>query len=519
MSRILALALLVSCSLIGLADTATAQRTLTSKSFTDSENGYRIKHPKGWTVTPILPQLRAGGLIFQLESLDSDPAWGELSILRLEKNDPSVETSTRRTLSQALSSPPFGLRGFSEREVVVDESLTIKKTPAHHLRWSIPRAWIDSWTMRLPEYDICLVFVVHKEDDFADSWLRLYTKSARTFEQVERTERLDLEDAETYEDVLTYYDTEAQRTPGWRAIPTPSENFVIKTNSDNKRFIDDAIERLERSREIFEQDFPPPEDFDHISVVRLCDKEEEFHQYGGTGGGTVGWFNPRTTELVLYDAVAIDRNMTFAVMSHEAFHQYCYFLFGRSEAHRWFDEGHGDYYGSFKFKGKKATVTAKMPGGLERFSGIKAMIREGTYARLEDHLNFSHRQWQSQGPRNVSPYEQSWSIIYMLRQGSLGKVSKKMWKEEYADILPNYVRILNDEFARAYEDQVDEVWKLADEEDREPTEEELHEASTEVDEVTKQKIWDEAMKGSWGRIDLDEFEENWLLYVSKHLKD
>jgi hypothetical protein len=65
---------------------------------------------------------------------------------------------------------------------------------------------------------------------------------------------------------------------------------------------------------------------------------------------------------VLFDAVSVDRNMTYAVMSHEAFHQYCHFLFEQSEAHRWFDEGHGDYYGGVEFKGNKAVITSTMPG-------------------------------------------------------------------------------------------------------------------------------------------------------------
>ena len=61
--------------------------------------------------------------------------------------------------------------------------------------------------------------------------------------------------------------------------------------------------------------------------------------------------------------VEYDRNSTYAVMTHEAFHQYCFFLFDQSEAHRWFDEGHGDYYGGAKFSGRRAKITSKMPAG------------------------------------------------------------------------------------------------------------------------------------------------------------
>ena len=499
---------------------ALAQRlTLSSKSFTDSENGYRLRHPVDFEVIPLQPQRRAAGMVLQMEDPGGDPEGGELSVFILQKREAGAESSTRTSIGQVLGAPPFSSIAFDKRETVVDEGLKIKKVPARHVRWKMNSFFIDTWTLHLEDYDVCIVFSVADSADRVEAWLRLFAKSAKTFEQVEREARRTLEEAEDYEAVLAFYEAEASRTPGWHAIGTPSENFVIKTNSDNRRFIKDVIERLERSRELFEQDFPPPEDFNHVSVVRVCDKEAEFHKYGGTGRGTAGWFSSRTTELVLFDAVAIDRNKSFAVMTHEAFHQYCYFLFGRSEAHRWFDEGHGDYYGGFKFKGRKAQVTARMPGGLERYSRIKEMIREETYVPLERHLNFNHRQWQSQGPTNVASYCQSWSIIYMLRQGQLGKVPRKMWRPEYATIIEDYVRTLNDAFARAYSDQVDEVHRLAEEAGEEPSEADLHAARTGVDEERKQEIWKEAMAASWGRIDLAEFEEYWLLYVSKHLKD
>ena len=493
--------------------------TLASKSYTDSQTGFRVKHPGDWRVTPLQPQRRAAGVVFQMEAPDSGPRWGEMNAIRLDPEEGDGGTSTRPRIEQLLGEPPFSYRDFESREVDVDESLRIDGLATHHLRWAVGVAWIDTWTIHLQDFDLCFLYTVHAEDKYADGWLKLFAKSARSFSEVERTEQPQLEQAESYADVLAYYSWETEHTPGWRALPTPTEDFVIKTDSDNDRFIDAVIERLERSREVFEQDFPPPGDFDHVSVVRVCDSEEEFHHYGGTSGGVAGWFNSATDELVLFDAVAIDRKVSFAVMSHEAFHQYCYFLFGRSEAHRWFDEGLGDYYGGLKFQGRKTIVTARMPAGLERYSGIRTMIREGTYAPLAQHLNFDHAQWQGQGPRNVSPYEESWSIIYMLRQGALGNVPRKLWKDEYAEILPNYIRVLNDEFRTAYAEQVDLAWQDAGEEGREPTEEELRKAGSEVSEERKQEIWKRAMDASWGRIDLDEFEHDWLEYVPKYLRD
>lgn len=39
-----------------------------------------------------------------------------------------------------------------------------------------------------------------------------------------------------------------------------------------------------------------------------------------------------------------------------------------------------------------------------------------------------------------------------------------------------------------------------------------------LDPREKQKIWDAAMEASWGQVDLDQFEADWVLYVEKYLK-
>jgi hypothetical protein len=205
--------------------------------------------------------------------------------------------------------------------------------------------------------------------------------------------------------------------------------------------------------------------------------------------------------------------MSYAVMTHEAFHQYCFYLFGQSEAHRWFDEGHGDYYGGAKFKGSRATITPKMPGGLDRLSVIREMVRTETYKPVEEHVNYNHGQWQSQGPSNVSCYAQSWSIIYMLRQGMLGKVNRKIWKQEYAEIIPKYVDTLYAGFQMAYE-EIREA--RAGKDDDEGEEEVINRFNLKPSQ--KQKIWTAAMEASWGQVDFEQFEEDWLTYIDKHLK-
>jgi hypothetical protein len=236
-----------------------------------------------------------------------------------------------------------------------------------------------------------------------------------------------------------------------------------------------------------------------------------------------GYFNPGTTELVLYDNKDQDRRATLAVMSHEAFHQYCYFLFDRSEAHRWFDEGHGDFYGCYEFKGRKATPTAHMPGGLDRYQGAKTLVRENKYKPIFVHINYNHPQWQSQGPNNTSCYEQSWSIIHMLRMGALGKVSKKVWRDEYGDIIPNYIKVLHDGYQAAYAEQRAELEAELEKLPKSDKTAELRLAietqlkRPRVGEERKLEIWKAAMDASWGQVDIEQFEEHWVEFVSDHL--
>lgn len=400
-----------------------------------------------------------------------------------------------------------------------DDTVSINRIDVRHRTWKIDNSrydlWIDTWNFPLDHADICLVYTTVPDD--ADDYMRQFYRSARTFREIERvvSEKIELTKGASYEDQLKRAQQECSRTPGWRALETPSKKYIVKTSSEDDDFVEEVIERLEKSREIYERDFPPPESFDDVSIVRICSNQAEFHQYGGTGGGTAGWFSPATTELVLYDALNIDRNMTFAVMSHEAFHQYCHFLFDQSEAHRWFDEGHGDYYGGIEFRGRRAEVSPQMPGGLDRLTVIRQMVRDESYKPLWEHVNYDHGEWQTQGPSNVSCYAQSWSIVYFLRQGALGDVHRACWESEYADIIPNYVKTLHQGFLEAYDELRTERAERAG---GQLSDEDADVNRFHLPPGKKDEIWEKATAASWGQIDMEEFEENWLLYIDKYLK-
>jgi len=523
-----------------------AAQRLSRSYYEDPHNGFRFRAPDDWMVIPTQAGQLESGLTCRMEgegkmmsfdgrTFDVKPALMVLLIEYPELPEGGFEGATEEEKEEAQAEYEAALQRVGAQFVLlrllggsgiefddpeVDKKITARdKLEGRHRAWIQKSRYFDYY-VDVFEFEVegaKLMFLYQVADKVARKWKKVFTASAKSLEFFEVEHTLEYEKGGTYEDIIAYHEELVTRTPGWKVIPTPSQRFLIKTSSDNMQFVDEVIERLELSRNLFERDFPPSAPITDVSVVRICGTEEEFHSYGGTSSGVGGWFSPRTAELVLFDYRATDRNATYAVMSHEAFHQYCFYLFDRSEAHRWFDEGHGDYYGGAKFSRGKAKITPKMPAGFDRLSVIKGMVQRDEQVPLSRHLNFSHREWQNQGPSGVSCYAQSWSIIYMLRRGALGDVPRKIWHEEYASIIPNYIATLQTGFREAYAAILDQRKSEAKFDGRELTEEELNLTTDDLGAGVKEDIWKAAMEASWGQVDLDEFEENWLTFVRKNL--
>jgi hypothetical protein len=509
--------------LLALSATPGIAQKLSGKYYEDAANGYRFKPLDGYVGVPVQPG-EDSGLVTQMTS-----GANEIHVYALYDGaavaGPDGRTTAgkrRADIAKVLSDRFNGFKGIADKPES-DEQVKAKDLEARRRIWSLKDWYIETWAFTLTHADIVLVYVIEKQR-FDKKWRAILDSSGKSFQAIERkaTTELVLGKGASYEQQLAKAAEDAKKAPGWRALPTPSKKFIIVTNCEKPQFIDEVIKRLEGSRIVFEIDYPPPPDFDAVSIVRICGSAEEFHQYGGTGGGVAGWFSPESTELVLYDAVNTDRNATYAVVVHESFHQYCHFLFDQAEAHRWFDEGHGDYYGGLEFKTSRPKITTRMPPGLNRLDVIREMVREGSYKPIKDHVNYDHRSWQSQGPTNVSCYGQSWSIVYYLRQGAEGNVPRKVWKKEYADIIPNYVRVLSEGYRAAFEEIRARRRKEAEAEGHDPAEIDLRVNRMQMllafGPGRKDDIWKAAMDAAWGAIDFDEFERNWLAFVEDHLK-
>ncbi len=544
MARIPRIASLLLLLFAVLAPEASAQKARVGKKwFPDPQYGYRFRNPQDWMIAPVQDREKASGLIAQMDGPDLATklpgnkvynyptslmiyAFAQRAAITRGEDEGSgglrgkigSDEGGRKRIGELLPHITFGNQWRQPPELQEEEEKKIKGLVAKHEVWKGDNGDVlvifDCWTFRLDDHDIVLAFAIPEQH--YKKWGKVFEGCAKTFEEIERTDAAGFVNSSgSYEDLLAYHTDEVSRTPGWSIVEVPSQRYIIKTSSTDKKFLKTIVERLEKSRDLYERDFPPDRAIENISVVRVCATLEEFHKYGKTGGGVAGWFNPGSEELVIVDFKMYDRKMTYGVISHEAFHQYCHFLFDQSEAHRWFDEGHGDYYGAFQFKGKKAIPSVKMAGGLDRYSVIKQMMREGEYTPIGQHIKLDHPSWQSGG---IASYSQSWSIIYFLRMGMLGDVPKKVWEDEYAEIVPNYVRTLSEGFREAYKDIDKEIEQRRKREGDEFDEEEVPQIRRWMVQSRKEKIWDDALDASWGDIDIEQFEQNWVEYCSKYLK-
>lgn len=535
----LLVALLSFCFLFALAGDAPAQG-LAKTLYKDKVNGFKFRPPSKFGVVPAREGLQAYGILC---FMDSKLKASRASVYVLKLDDESgreggpyqaKKSKKKKGESSVLAKRPkltdYLALQFEDRfrpsRTQVDKEFKVKGVPGRHRQWRIGAYIVDAFSYPGPDADVHLLYFVSERftgERAGRKWLKMQKKSGRSFERMTTAKQVD-ESNMDYEALVKFHKVKDAQYKDWRIVPTPSKKYIIKTSSKRGAFIKNAITRLERSRKLFEKDFPPEkfgQEMTAVSVVRICDTPEEFHKYGGTSRGVAGWFNPSTEELVLYSGVKDKERdaLTYGVMSHEAFHQYCHFLFQRSEAHRWFDEGHGDYYaGATWYKGKAYVKPEAESRGINRLPEAKAMVEDGSMVSLRKHLNFTHRQWQSQGPRNISCYAQSWSIVYMLRQGALGKVPKQYWKKEWENVIPNYMNTLLKGYADEYAEILAEREKDAKDEKRELKEDEKDIDRSDLKTSQRNKIWEDAMEASWGQIDLDEFEGMWLDYITNGLK-
>ena len=163
------------------------------------------------------------------------------------------------------------------------------------------------------------------------------------------------------------------------------------------------------------------------------------------------------------------RANTWAVLNHEAFHQYVFYFFGNLSPHSWFNEGTGDFFSGFQLEGSRFK--------LEPFNWRIGTVKEnidpknpaGKYAPLKELVRWSQAEYYGQNKYKLGGgenYAQGWSFIYFLRTG---KKKAKDWNPAWETILDTYLRTLveTDDLDKAVDkafagvdwNELERVWK------------------------------------------------------------
>ena len=385
-------------------------------------------------------------------------------------------------------------------------------------------AFLCAWEYKLqPDVEIVMLGFAPADDKRWGKWEGTLESMAKSFKPLEiASKKIAVAKGATMRDARrAELQTEITKNPGWKLYETPNY-FLVSSKNDDKLFMKELMDRLEAIREQYEEIYPPalaaelrqlakareaaeeeekkknPEqgegeaepdeaDFEKelarrtrasggdpmerskCSVVRVCSSEDEYLKYSGLYG-SAGYWSFQTEELVLYDdQKGGGRANTWAVLNHEAFHQYVFYFFGNLSPHSWFNEGTGDFFSGFQLEGSRFK--------LEPFNWRIGTVKEnidpknpaGKYAPLKELVRWSQAEYYGQNKYKLGGgenYAQGWSFIYFLRTG---KKKAKDWNPAWETILDTYLRTLveTDDLDKAADkafagvdwDEMERVWK------------------------------------------------------------
>jgi hypothetical protein len=231
---------------------------------------------------------------------------------------------------------------------------------------------------------------------------------------------------------------------GWDYFTSPNYIclFSWDPSKNDKRkpattFAHDIVEKLETMRELYQKEYPPHSKMLQLySILRICYNYADFQKYSGAPTGVVGFFSPSSKELVLFDDK--DRyfgnkaDTIYSTAMHEGWHQYGHTYFGeKAELHRWYDEGMGDYFGSWSKHGKSWGYEVEKG----RYTGIRTQVARGNYIPPREIVTWEIGKFYGSA-RVVDHYEQAYSMIDFLKRGP--EVMGKKFDPSWTTILPKY---------------------------------------------------------------------------------
>ncbi len=453
-------------ALVGLVLWGAPSHALAGELYQDKRLGVSIRIPDKFTSIPLQPgeyyllakfkgpEEREYGKSMQIVYTS------EMFVIRVPKDEKSTITVTLNGQEQEIEIPDrFRSKSVKEWiqkhyngvEIKGEKDVEINKIKAKQIEFTA-KGYYGDIGMRFVasvfpteevEYAVVGSVIASKFDKYGPA----FKSAAKTFKldsaKVEATIKSDKESRETKPEPgyaksesletnrrkkVEYVKQSIEALPAWYCLE--SEHYVYVSNTD-KGLVNEVKLRLETlRRDVYEKLFPPKNPITAVSTVRVCKNDDEYRAYGGPGG-SAGYWNRATEELVMYDDSKRNREYTFSVMNHEGFHQYIHYASGDIAPHSWFNEGTGDYFGGFKFRNGKF-----LPGKFEwRTEIIRSAARDGRAVPLAKFLYFEQRDYYANAD---ICYAQGWALVYFLREHTDPKWRKipeiyfQTLQEEYA---------------------------------------------------------------------------------------
>ncbi|MBK7645493.1 MAG: hypothetical protein IPJ19_21080 [Planctomycetes bacterium] len=496
MIRNVCTSILLLCFLALAAPLAPAQAPKVGDWYTESSDlGFKVRVPADYELVP--PDPNEGNLIAKFDPKTvkyvlvggSENLFLHVWLLRFDTKTKSKDKDDGKKLDIKQRSKDvlsFLKREIAEASGAKEESkkaVEINKIPATEYEYS---ALLGAEEVRI----FATVFKLNPETEVA--WVAIgpggkkWSKFSQPFQQMAKSfQRVEVKDVSTALAAdASYRDKRraelqadmAKLNGVWKLYETP-RYFIISDNTD-KAFLDELKMRLEAIRDVYEKDYPyekmqeikaaaaaahtgdvdpekeaqkkaekefdkalnggiDPREASKASIVRVCKDRQEYASYGGPGG-SAGYWSSMAKELVLYDDKADGgRGDTWAVLNHEGFHQYIYYLYGNLAPHSWYNEGTGDFYSGFQ---RQRNGQFKLEKFAWRKDLIAEAIQQGHTVPLKEFTKFTQPEYYSSNEKYGSNigihYAQGWSFIYFLRTGKQNHA--KGWNDDWDKILSVY---------------------------------------------------------------------------------
>ncbi|MGL4854916.1 MAG: hypothetical protein ACRC37_06655, partial [Lentisphaeria bacterium] len=147
--------------------------------------------------------------------------------------------------------------------------------------------------------------------------------------------------------------------PGWSFQEL--NNYIVMTNSKNKRMVKMVEDELDRCQSVFSQFFPYGSNDQSIGRVKIFAERSEYETYVPNGSENSGGLFMSSTQELLIAPLGERNNRAAAkrmmeVLYHEAFHHFAYLNTAGHRMPIWFNEGCARFFENIEFKQSRTVV-------------------------------------------------------------------------------------------------------------------------------------------------------------------